>query len=142
MNQLTSVKTNQSGIGLLEAMIGVALSAIIILGAVYSTSRMMVSQKNNNLHYIVVNALSGKLQAATAEQKESWCDGDETPTITLPGAATTTDITVHCATVQLKVTGNTTNPTYNTTFTEQQPMVFEVLVPELGGKVTVGEVLE
>ena len=147
MKQLTLAKANQEGVGLLEALVAVALSAIVILGAVYSTSRILVSQQENNLHYIVVNDLSSKMQAATVAQKESWCNGDTKPTITLPNAASATDITVSCSDVSVKVKdGNSTGTSIVTsiptkTFTEKQPMVFTVNVPALGGDVTVGETL-
>lgn len=148
MKQLTSVKDSQTGIGLLEAIISVALSAIVILGAVYSTSKIMVSQRENNLHYIVVNELSSKMQAATVAQKESWCNETSKPTITLPNAALAT-ITVSCPEVSITVQdGNNTGTSIGTsipimTFTEKQPMVFTVDVPTLGGdvKVKVGETL-
>lgn len=141
MKQSTSIRMNQTGVGLLEALIAVVLSSIVILGAVYSTSRMLVSQQQNNLQYIIVNELSSKLQTATVEQREGWCSGDSKPTITLPKESASTDITVTCSTVEIEVTGNTANPTPNTTFTEQQPIMFEINVPSLGGNITVGEAL-
>lgn len=146
MKQLTSVKDSQTGIGLLEAIISVALSAIVILGAVYSTSKIMASQRENNLHYIVVNDLSSQMQAATVAQKESWCDGTVVPTITLPDSSIK-DITVNCLDVSVEVTdSNNTGtsivtPIPTKTFTEKQPMVFTVNVPALGGDVKVGETL-
>ena len=140
MKQLTSIKDSQTGIGLLEAIISVALSAIVILGAVYSTSKIMVSQRENNLHYIVVNELSRQMQAATVAQKESWCKGDTNPAITLPNATSTTAITVSCSPIEIEVTGDTSNPPSTKKFTEQS-MVFTVNVPALGGDVTVGEAL-
>lgn len=147
MKQLTSVKDSQTGIGLLEAIISVALSAIVILGAVYSTSKIMVSQRENNLHYIVVNELSSKMQAATVAEKESWCNETSKPNITLPNATSPTDITVSCPDVSVTVEdGNSTGtsivtPIPTKTFTEKQPMVFTVNVPTLGGDVKVGETL-
>ena len=140
MNQLTSAKGSQTGIGLLEAIISVALSAIVILGGVYSTSRIMVSQQQNNLHYIVINEMSRQLQAATVTQKESWCAGDTNPAITLPNATSTTAITVSCSPIEIEVTGDTSNPSSTKKFTEQS-LVFTVNVPALGGDVTVGEAL-
>ena len=143
MKQLTLAKANQEGVGLLEALVAVALSAIVILGAVYSTSKILVSQQENNLHYIVVNELRNKLQTATKAEKAEWCKTNPTvkPFITLPGASAATEITVVCGDVTLTVTGNTANPSVTSTFTEQQPIKFEVQVPKLGGKVTVGEAL-
>lgn len=141
MKRLTSTKLNQSGVGLLEALIAVALSSIVILGAVYSTSRMLVSQQQNNLQYIVINELSSKLQTATVEQKNKWCAGESLPAITLPKETIATDITVICDSVEVTVTGNSFNPTYDKTFTEPQPIIFEIVIPSLGGKITVGEAL-
>ncbi|MEN6671223.1 prepilin-type N-terminal cleavage/methylation domain-containing protein [Psychrobacter sp. B38] len=141
MKHSTSAKKNQAGVGLLEALIAVVLSSIVILGAVYSTSRMLASQQQNNLQYIIINELSSKLQMATTEQKADWCAGNSKPTITLPKENAATDITVNCGTVDIKVVGNTSNPTYQTTFTEQQPISFDIQVPTLGGKITVGESL-
>lgn len=63
MKPIISSKSNQKGVGLLEALIAVALSSIIILGAVYSTGRMLKSQQQNNLQYIVINKLRTKLQS-------------------------------------------------------------------------------
>lgn len=71
MKQLLLIKENQSGVGLLEALIAVAISGILILGAVYSTSRILVSQKEKNLQYIVINDLRNKLQNATVAEKKS-----------------------------------------------------------------------
>src|SRR5699024_2858798 len=96
MKNSLSTKKNQSVVGLLEALIAVALSSIIILGGVYSMSRMLVSQQQNNLQYIVINELRAKLQGATAEEKEKWCAGDSKPTITLPKEDNSIDITVTC----------------------------------------------
>ena len=147
MKQLTSIKDSQAGIGLLEAIISVALSAIVILGAVYSTSKIMVSQRENNLHYIVVNELSRQMQAATVTEKEKWCDGSVTPTITLPNATVPTNITVSCPDVSVEVKDSSSTgtgivtPIPTKTFTEKQPMVFTVNVPALGGNVKVGETL-
>lgn len=142
MKHLISIKTNQSGVGLLEALIAVALSTIVILGAVYSTSRMLVSQQQNNLQYIVINELRAKLQTATVEEKDEWCLSSVTPIITLPKETTSTDITVTCKSMKVAVI-NSANPTYNKTIEdERQPIKFEIDNDSIGGKVTMGEVLE
>ena len=142
MKQLILARANQEGVGLLEALVAVALSAIVILGAVYSTSKIMVSQRENNLHYIVVNELSRQMQAATMAQKESWCNGASKPDITLPNATSPTDITVSCPDVSITVgttsLGTSIIPTK--TIPEKQPMVFTVNIPTLGD-VKVGETL-
>lgn len=152
MKHSVSIKTNQAGVGLLEALVAVALSAIVILGAVYSTSKIMVSQRENNLHYIVVNDLSSQMQAASVADKKSWCDRTVVPKIPLPKItlpdSTEKDITVSCPDVNVTVEDtNRTGTSIGTpiipteTFPEKQPMVFTVNVPALGGDVTVGETL-
>ena len=52
MKPIHSIKRSQAGLGLLEALIAVALSAIVILGSAYSMGRMLVSQQQTNLQYI------------------------------------------------------------------------------------------
>lgn len=141
MKPIISSKSNQKGVGLLEALIAVALSSIVILGAVYSTGQMLKSQQQNNLQYIVINKLRTKLQSATVEQKEAWCTGTSHPTITLPNETEAIEITVTCESIEVTV-NNATNPTYNKTITEKQPVKFEIESASLGGKVTVGEALK
>lgn len=140
MKQLTLTKINQHGVGLLEALIAVALSSIVILGAIYSTGRMLVSQQQNNLQYIVINELRTKLQNATVEQKNAWCTGTSHPTVILPKETESIDIKVTCESMEVTV-NNTANSTYNKTITERQPIKFEIESPSLGGKFTVGEAL-
>lgn len=141
MKRITSIKVNQNGVGLLEALIAVALSSIVILGAVYSTGRMLVSQRQNNLQYIVINELRTKLQNATVEQKNSWCTGTSKPTIVLPKETEVIEIIVTCESIEVTV-NNAANSTYNKTITEKQPIKFEIESASLGGKVTVGEALK
>lgn len=141
MKNLLSTNKNQSGVGLLEALIAVALSSIIILGGVYSMSRMLVSQQQNNLQYIVINELRAKLQGATAEEKEKWCAGDSKPTITLPKEDNSIDITVTCEKVDINIINS--NSTYNKKIPDELlPIKFEINEASLGGKITVGEELE
>lgn len=141
MKQRTSIRVGQRGVGLLEALVAVALSSIVILGAVYSMGRMLASQQQNNLQYIVINELRAKLKNATTEQKNAWCDGTVQPTITLPKETTATPITVSCELIEVTV-NNSSNATYNKTITEKQPVKFELESAALGGKVTVGEALK
>ncbi len=141
MKRITSIKVNQNGVGLLEALIAVALSSIVILGAVYSTGRMLVSQQQNNLQYIVINELRTKLQNATVEQKNTWCTGTSKPTIVLPKETEVIEIKVTCESMEVTV-NNAANSTYNKTITEKQPIKFEIESASLGGKVTVGEALK
>nr|WP_181718070.1 prepilin-type N-terminal cleavage/methylation domain-containing protein [Psychrobacter sp.]QJS05713.1 pilus assembly protein PilV [Psychrobacter sp.] len=141
MKNLLSTNKNQSGVGLLEALIAVALSSIIILGGVYSMSRMLVSQQQNNLQYIVINELRAKLQGATAEEKEKWCAGDSKPTITLPKEDNSIYITVTCKKVDINIINS--NSTYNKKIPDELlPIKFEINEASLGGKITVGEELE
>ena len=141
MKRITSIKVNQNGVGLLEALIAVALSSIIILGAVYSTGRMLVSHQQNNLQYIVINEVRTKLQNATVEQKNTWCTGTSKPTIVLPKETEVIEIKVTCESMEVTV-NNAANSTYNKTITEKQPIKFEIEGASLGGKVTVGEALK
>ncbi|WP_437882451.1 hypothetical protein [Pseudomonas sp. LRF_L74] len=53
----------QRGDILLESLIGMLLMSIIGLGLVYTTSRVSVSQKDMNLHNLVVSKLREELQA-------------------------------------------------------------------------------
>ena len=139
MKPIHSIKRSQAGLGLLEALIAVALSAIVILGSAYSMGRMLVSQQQTNLQYIVVNQLRDKMQSASVEQKKNWCEKTEVPTIILPKQTKDTTITVICESMQ--VTVNSTNRSLNYTVTDKQPLKFEIEDSMLGGKVTVGESL-
>ena len=141
MKRITSTRISQSGVGLLESLIAVVLSSIVILGAVYSTSRMLVSQQQNNLQYIVINDLRSQLQNATFKQKQEWCEGTSRPTITLPKETAAIEIAVTCESMQVTV-NNAANSSYNKTITEKQPVKFEIESASLGGKVTVGEALK
>lgn len=143
MKRLISTKKNQNGVGLLEALIAIALSSIVILGAVFSITRILVSQKQNNLQYIVINELRTKLQTATVEQRNQWCKVPPiVPTITLPKETETINIKVTCESTDVTVI-NSTNPTYNKTIKDEiQPLTFEINSASLGGKVTVGERLK
>ena len=64
MRQSRLIKKNkQRGDILIEALIGMLLLAIIGLGLVYIISRVSVSQKDMNLHNLVMSTLREKLQA-------------------------------------------------------------------------------
>lgn len=148
MKNLLSTKKNQSGVGLLEALIAVALSSIIILGGVYSMSRMLVSQQQNNLQYIAINELRAKLQGATAKEKNEWCAGTSRPTIHLlkeDGCIDKEDdcikITVTCKKVDINIINS--NSTYNKKIPDELLTIkFEINEASLGGEITVGEALE
>ena len=142
MKHLLLIKKNQNGVGLLEALITVALSSIIILGGIYSMSRMLVSQQQNNLQYIVINDLRTKLQSATVEDREKWCAGEsKPPAITLPKQDNSIDITVTCKKVDINIINS--NSTYNKKIPDELlPIKFEINKASLGGKITVGEGLE
>ncbi len=133
-----SIKKHQHGVGLIEALVSVALSSIVILGAAYSTGRMLTSQQQMNLQFIVKNELQARLQNATAEQKEKWCNKEITPTIVLPKEQNATEIKVECETVNITVN----NASNNKTISEIQPVKFELDSDLLGGKLTVGESLK
>ena len=144
MEYLLSTKKSQSGVGLLEALIAVALSSIVILGGVYSMSRMLVSQQQNNLQYIVINELRTKLQGATVEDREKWCAGEsKPPAITSIDIKqdNSIDITVTCKKVDINIINS--NSTYNKKIPDELlPIKFEINEASLGGKITVGELLE
>lgn len=144
MKRLISTNKGQSGVGLLEALIAIMLSSIVILGAAFSISRILVSQKQSNLQYIVINELRNKLQTATVEQRNQWCKvvPPIVPTITLPKETEVINIKVTCESTDVTII-NSSNPTYNKTIKdEMQPLTFEIDSPSLGGKVTVGEGLK
>ncbi|GAA4999770.1 hypothetical protein GCM10023206_00940 [Acinetobacter puyangensis] len=132
------IRQYQKGVGLLEALVAVLLSSIVILGAAYSTGRILANQKQTNMQYIVINELRTKLQTATTAEKKDWCDGTGIPTITLPGESTTQNITVTCASVNVTVNSTASN---NKTIAMTQPIKFEIESALLGGKLTVGETL-
>lgn len=139
MKPIHSIKRSQAGLGLLEALIAVALSAIVILGSVYSIGRIVVSQQQTNLQYIVVNQLRDKMQSASVQQKKKWCEKTEVPTIRLPKQTEDTEITVICE--SMRVTVNSSNTTLNYTIDDKQPLKFEIDSLMLDGKMTVGESL-
>ena len=101
MTTSSLIKKHEHGVGLLEALISVALSSIVILGAAYSMGRMLTSQQQVNFQYIVKNELQTQLQNATVEQKEKWCNKEVIPTIVLPKDQSSTVITVECETVDI-----------------------------------------
>ena len=143
MKHLFSIKKNQRGVGLLEALIAVALSSIIILGGVYSMSRMLVSQQQNNLQYIVINDLRTKLQSATIEERKQWCKESDPiiPTISHPKENDPIVIKVTCKKVDINIINS--NSTYNKKIKDESlPIKFEINNASLGGKITVGEALE
>lgn len=141
MKQLFLIKKHQRGVGLLEALIAVALSSIIILGGVYSMSRILVSQQQNNLQYIVINELRTKLQSATVTDKKQWCAGESKPIITLPKQGNSIDITVICKKMDINIINS--NSTYNKKIPDELLTIkFEINEASLGGKITVGEALE
>lgn len=139
MKHIPSTRKYQAGLGLLEALIAVALSAIVILGSIYSTGRMLASQQQTNMQYIVVNEMRDMIQNASVQQKKDWCSGVEVPTIQLPKENNLTEIKVICD--AMAVTVNSSNSTLNYTVNDTQPLKFEIESKGLGGKVTVGESL-
>ncbi|ANF81626.1 hypothetical protein A3K93_05130 [Acinetobacter sp. NCu2D-2] len=84
MKHIISINKAEHGMGLLEALIAVLLSSIVILGAIYSSGRTLVAQRQNNMQYIVVNQLRFMLQNATASERQEWCAGKSHPEIVLP----------------------------------------------------------
>lgn len=140
MKPLHLIKRYQHGVGMLEAMIAVLLSSIVILGVSYGMGRVLTSQKQTNLQYVVVNELRAKLQTATPDQKTKWCNGSEIPTITLPKETSALDIAVVCPSFDITI-NSPTNNNANATISIQQPIKFTVTSPLLGGDLIVGEEL-
>lgn len=138
MTTSSSIKKYEHGVGLLEALISVVLSSIVILGATYSIGKILTSQQQMNFQYIVKNELQTRLQSATVEQKEKWCNKEVIPTIVLPKEQTPIEIKVKCETVYITVN----NAPKNKTIAEIQPVKFEIDSPLLGGKLTMGESLK
>lgn len=130
----------QHGVGMLEAIIAVLLSTIIILGISYGMGRVLTGQKQTNLQYVVVNALRAQLQTATPDQKTKWCNGSESPNITLPNDTTALTITTTCPSFDVTI-NSPTNNNANATISIQQPIKFTVSSPLLGGDLIVGETL-
>jgi len=138
MTTSSLIKKHEHGVGLLEALISVALSSIVILGAAYSMGRMLTSQQQVNFQYIVKNELQTRLQNATVEQKEKWCNKEVIPTIVLPKDQSSTVITVECETVDITVN----NEPNNKTIPDIKSIKFKINSPLLGGDLTMGEYLK
>lgn len=84
MSKLRSIsKARQSGDILLGALIGMLLLAIIGLGIVYIISRVSISQKDMNVHNLVVGHLRAELQAGNVTQNplSPLVIGDDTFTL-------------------------------------------------------------
>ncbi|WP_151981874.1 PulJ/GspJ family protein [Acinetobacter guerrae] len=134
-------RKHQHGVGLTEALVAVALSSIVILGSAFSMGKMLTSQEQMNLQYIVKNELLFLLQNASVQQKEQWCNKEVIPSITLPKEQNPTEIQVTCETIDITI-NQTSNSSNNKTITEIQPIKFEITSPLLGGQLTVGESLK
>jgi prepilin peptidase dependent protein A len=71
----------QRGDALLEALIGIVLVAILVLGSVYAASRIAVSQSQSRAQAMAIAQLRNLLQE-TADTGP-WCDGAAPPAIQL-----------------------------------------------------------
>ena len=131
----------QQGVSLLEAIISIVLSSFVVLGATYSVGRMVVSQQQNNLQYIVINQLRLMQQQATTAEKNAWCNKSNIPQLKLPQHDSAVEIKVTCKPIEITIE-NALNPSYNQTLTDMQPVKFEIEHDLLGGKMTLGEELK
>lgn len=75
-------RAQQRGDILLEALLGVLLLGIIGLGIVHVTSRVSVSQKDMNVHNLVVSKLRSELLAGNLAYNDSIEAGQEHFTVT------------------------------------------------------------
>lgn len=66
MKPQTSPLCKQGGATLLESLVGLILFSIIILGSGMATSRMLHSQKEMNVDFVILNLMQNKLQNALA----------------------------------------------------------------------------
>ncbi len=74
-------KAKQRGDIMLDALIGMLLLTIIGLGIVYVTSRVSVSQKDMNVHNLVVSNLRADLQTGNSTNAPPLVVGDDSFTI-------------------------------------------------------------
>ncbi|RKG52370.1 type II secretion system protein [Acinetobacter cumulans] len=75
MKQQKSKFYNQHGFTLLESLIGLLVFSIVILGSGAAISKMLVSQKDLNSNFIIINVMQTKLQNALSSSSGSnICD--------------------------------------------------------------------
>ena len=93
MRQSRLIKKNkQRGDILIEALIGMLLLAIIGLGLVYIISRVSVSQKDMNVHNLVVSKLRAELQAGNTTYNQPIVIGGDSFNIKLHPEKVTVEI--------------------------------------------------
>jgi len=115
----------QQGGTLAEAMIGLALSAVLILGAMYASSKSLVSQRNMRLQEIVIDQLRSKLISDV-----DLCVGS--PTVTLPDGESLDVTVMGCGdTTAISVFGSSVVDV-------PAPLSLTVESDKLGGTVRVG----
>ena len=85
-------KTKQRGDIMLEALISMLLLTIIGLGLIYTISRVSVSQKDMNVHNLVVSKLRAELQAGNTTYNQPIVIGGDTFIIKLQPEKVTVEI--------------------------------------------------
>lgn len=75
MKQLKSKFYSQKGFTLLESLIGLLVFSVVILGSGAAISKMLVSQKDLNSNFIIINIMQTKLQnTLSASASSNICD--------------------------------------------------------------------
>ena len=102
MPRSPSTERAQHGDALLEALVGVLLSAVLVLGAVYTSTRIAMSQSQARTQAMAITQLRNLLQE-TADTS-AWCQGASPPAIRIRPAD------ANLAPIDLAVTATCTTP--------------------------------
>lgn len=103
MRPSRSTERAQRGDALLEALIGVLLSAVLVLGAVYTATRVAMSQSQARTQAMAITQLRNLLQE-TADTS-AWCQGATPPAIRIRPAD------LNLPPIDLAVTASCSTPT-------------------------------
>ena len=102
MPRLRSTDRAERGDALLEALVGVLLSAVLVLGAAYTATRIAMSQSQSRTQAMAITQLRNLLQE-TADTS-AWCQGASPPAIRIRPADAS------LAPIDLAVTATCTTP--------------------------------